>query len=225
MIVVAIIAVIAAIAVPALMASQRASNERNASASLRTLATAENDFKGNDRDGNFVRDFWTRDVSGLFGLVPIGGSEGVRLIDITVAGADSNPQGTAATPTAGDETAVGFYTTSSPKGSYWFIALLSDDSGTAYAQNTQGRAPLNQSWFNHNGYGFMCFSQSKSAGRNAYYISEDNVVLKRSTPGNVSTTGGGAPGTALNASAFAGTSPTLQWPAPDQLKSDYAKLD
>jgi prepilin-type N-terminal cleavage/methylation domain-containing protein len=51
MIVIAIIAIIAAIAIPGLLSSQRASNERNASASLKTIASAEADFRGNDRDG------------------------------------------------------------------------------------------------------------------------------------------------------------------------------
>src|SRR5687767_15263698 len=41
MIVIAIIAIIAAIAIPGLLSSQRASNERNASASLKTIASAE----------------------------------------------------------------------------------------------------------------------------------------------------------------------------------------
>ncbi|HUR39322.1 MAG TPA: prepilin-type N-terminal cleavage/methylation domain-containing protein, partial [Planctomycetota bacterium] len=40
MIVIAIIAIIAAIAIPGLLSSQRASNERNASTSLKTLTSA-----------------------------------------------------------------------------------------------------------------------------------------------------------------------------------------
>src|SRR5262245_26559596 len=66
MIVIAIIAVIAAIAIPGLLSSQRASNERNASTSLKTLTSAEADFRSNDRDGNHVNDFWTANVAGLY---------------------------------------------------------------------------------------------------------------------------------------------------------------
>src|SRR5215203_2691977 len=66
MIVIAIIAVIAAIAIPGLLSSQRAENERNASASLKTLSSAEADFRANDRDWNHVNDFWTGDVKGLY---------------------------------------------------------------------------------------------------------------------------------------------------------------
>src|SRR5499426_4212981 len=71
MIVIAIIAVIAAIAIPGLLAAQRSSNERNASTSLKTVTTAESDFRSNDRDGNRVNDFWTADVWALYGLVGI----------------------------------------------------------------------------------------------------------------------------------------------------------
>src|SRR5258706_15614178 len=66
MIVIAIIAVIAAIAIPGLLSSQRASNERNASTTLKTLTSAEADFRANDRDGNKGADFWTGDVKGLY---------------------------------------------------------------------------------------------------------------------------------------------------------------
>src|SRR5207245_7727863 len=54
MIVIAIIAIIAAIAIPGLLSSQRASNERSASTSLKTLTTAEADFKANNREWNNV---------------------------------------------------------------------------------------------------------------------------------------------------------------------------
>src|SRR5438046_7800341 len=68
MIVIAIIAIIAAIAIPGLLSSQRASNERSASTSLKTLSTAEADFRANDRDWNHVNDFWTFNVCGLYSL-------------------------------------------------------------------------------------------------------------------------------------------------------------
>src|SRR5437899_707281 len=66
MIVIAIIAVIAAIAIPGLLAAQRAANERSASTSLKTMSTAEADFRTNDRDWNHVNDFWTYNVAGLY---------------------------------------------------------------------------------------------------------------------------------------------------------------
>ena len=57
------VAIVAAIAIPGLLQAQRASNERGASATLKTFAMAQADFRSNDRDGNGVNDFWTGDVS------------------------------------------------------------------------------------------------------------------------------------------------------------------
>src|SRR5688572_15305987 len=100
MIVIAIIAVIAAIAIPGLLAAQRPSNERNASTSLKTITTAEADFRSNDRDGNRAMDFWTLDVYALYGMMGISGSSTtapadtasavnvIKLLEPALAGAD-----------------------------------------------------------------------------------------------------------------------------------------
>jgi prepilin-type N-terminal cleavage/methylation domain-containing protein len=224
-IVIAIIAVIAAIAVPALMASQRSSNERNASTSLKTISTAQADFKGQDRDQNKIRDYWTRDVSGLFTLCPIGFNDPIRLIEITLAGADSAPAGTDTSPLAGSHVAIGNFAASSPKAGYWFLAMDSDDSGNAYRQATGGTAPFDQAWFNTTNYGFLTFPDGKNVGRSMYFVSEDNTVLKRPISGNVRPVGSTPPGSALVASGAVGTAPLLSWPTAIQLKSDYAKLD
>src|SRR6185295_535530 len=97
MIVIAIIAIIAAIAIPGLLSSQRASNERNASTSLKTLTSAEADFRANDRDWNHVNDFWTADVKGLYTMTSsaVAGNTAnsttdpsIKLIELSVASAD-----------------------------------------------------------------------------------------------------------------------------------------
>src|SRR5262245_30662767 len=98
MIVIAIIAIIAAIAIPGLLSSQRASNERNASTSLKTLSSAEADFRSNDRDWNHVNDFWTYNVCGLYtmtssavaGNTPNSTTDpSIKLIELSIASADS----------------------------------------------------------------------------------------------------------------------------------------
>ena len=90
MIVIAIIAIIAAIAIPGLLASQRGANERNASASLKTVATAEVDFRQNDRDGNALNDYWVDDIQGLYSIENNPGNP-IRLIESPVARADAAP--------------------------------------------------------------------------------------------------------------------------------------
>ena len=94
MIVIAIIAIIAAIAIPGLLSSSRASNERNASSSLKTFATAEADFFSNDRDGNRVSDYWTANVAGLYTMthssIPGSTDDPLKLIELSIAGADTD---------------------------------------------------------------------------------------------------------------------------------------
>ena len=122
MIVIAIIAIIAAIAIPGLLSSSRASNERNASSSLKTFATAEADFRSNDRDGNKISDYWTANVAGLYTMThsSISGStdDPIKLIELSIAAADTDDR----VHSAGGETgSSGRTPTSRPK----------QDTGTA----------------------------------------------------------------------------------------------
>src|SRR3954465_774253 len=68
--IIAFVLVIAAIAIPGLISSRRASNERGAASGLKALASAEADFRANDRDKNGANDFWTADVKGLYTMTP-----------------------------------------------------------------------------------------------------------------------------------------------------------
>ena len=53
---------------------------------LRTMSTAEADYRSNDRDWNHVNDFWTGDVSGLYHVKPAPeGNPEIRLIEESVA--------------------------------------------------------------------------------------------------------------------------------------------
>jgi len=196
MIVIAIIAIIAAIAIPGLLQSQRAANERNASASLKTMATAEIDFRSNDRDGNRINDFYTQDVAGLF-VIQVGTASGgsvtygasnvmIKMIDPSIAGADSANPGTDFTAT--DPTAGGpFYgyrrlnaniPTRGPKSGYWYYALESDASeGTIddYTQDTDGTGTA---CHHPSKFGFGCYPDSMGAGRSVFMINESATVIK-----------------------------------------------
>src|SRR5262245_9139528 len=148
MIVIAVIAIIAAIAIPGLLASQRASNERNASTSLKTLTAAETDFRTNDRDGNQVNDFWTGNVAGLFTMTnatvtgaTVGSTldQPIRLIELSLACADADNTFFAA---GGENLAISNFATPSPKAGYWYGALTTDANVTGpeatYRQDTAG---------------------------------------------------------------------------------------
>ena len=74
-----------------LFATHRPRGETSIRGSLRTITSAQADFRANDRDGNGVNDFWTGDVQGLYAIVPKGGAQPIQLIERSVALADGNP--------------------------------------------------------------------------------------------------------------------------------------
>ena len=227
MIVIAIIAIIAAIAIPGLLSSQRASNERNASTSLKTLTSAEADFRANDRDWNHVNDFWTGDVKGLYTMTSAavaGSSNGttdpiIKLIELSIASADTD----GAVVTAGNEcAALTSFAVPSAKAGYWYQALITDNamSGTneqSYKLDTVG-TPAMGSCHNTSKFGFMAFPDSQSAGKYVYMVNENNTIFRSATSGAVKTTSTNPPGT------FA-TGAYSMFPNDASLKSFWSKLD
>ena len=93
----------------------------NAPRSLKTIASAQEDLRVNDRDANGAPDYWRADIAGLYALVPKGGQEPVKLIEISVAGADDRPL-----------TDLSAYVVREPKAGYWFRALrFADETSPA----------------------------------------------------------------------------------------------
>lgn len=127
------------------------SNERNASASLRILMTAQIDFRENDRDGNGRKDFWRADVAGLFALK---GPEGhpIKLIEVSIAGADGRPT-----------MSVESFTRRMPKVGYWFRALRFPGETT----------PDTDRW------AAIAYPDTLSSGRLLFIISDRGVMYKK----------------------------------------------
>jgi prepilin-type N-terminal cleavage/methylation domain-containing protein len=228
MIVIAIIAIIAAIAIPGLLSSQRASNERNAATSLKTLASAEADFRSNDRDGNKIQDFWTGDVAGLYSIGPVGSIELIKLIDISVAGADSSPRATGVTTAASaDEVEISNLITTAPKAGYWYLILLFDNSSTTqstYQLDTNSTLGITGSYHNNSQFGFYTFPDSRSSGRNLFYINEGNTVFKRGITDTYDRGTSNPPGSSPPTGVYGGAA-VDEWPNDTNLKSYYSKLD
>jgi len=152
---VVVVPIVAAIAIPGFLAASRAANEREASAFLKTLTTAEADFRANDRDGNNALDFYVADVRGLYYTTAPDGSQ-IRLIVQTVAEADANG---AAVPRAG----------------YLYSVIARDETGALYDSGA-GR---------HDSKFALCAypHQYPSSGRLTFIVDEGNVVWKKDTRG------------------------------------------
>lgn len=222
MIVIAIIAIIAALAIPGLLNAQRASNERNASASLKTIATAQADFRSNDRDGNRVNDYWTGDLAGLYAIdnssTGTATPQPIRLIELSVGLADAFPMpdllsnGNYGTP-------MTTYGAQAPKAGYWYLSLFEDLQVTAsggvgsYKQDTDGSGdPV------HNSSRFAAAAMPESygaSGNRVFILSEGNTMFSRDFGGDVVTGSPPAP-TGL----FDGN-----WPLDADLAALWSKMD
>jgi hypothetical protein len=149
-------------------------NERMARWSLRTLVTAQSDFRSNDRDGNGIPDFWTQDVAGLSGLKPgtfkgaaaepaTVENEMLKLIEPALAKAD-------ATESRWDYPVFALKAPE-PKTGYLFAALKHFESdGKAEPYNPgNGRHP--------DRYGFVAYpSEYGGSDRLTFIVSEENVA-------------------------------------------------
>jgi prepilin-type N-terminal cleavage/methylation domain-containing protein len=227
MIVIAIIAIIAAIAIPGLLSSQRASNERNASTSLKTLASAEADFRANDRDWNHVNDFWTYDLRGLYTLTSaamLGATPNtttdpsIKLIELSVASAD----GDSAVPATTEYIDITAFAVPSAKAGYWYQALILDNTlaGTleaTYKLDTGGQ-PAMGSVHNTSKFGFISYPDSQSAGKYVFIVNENNTIFRSATTGSVRGSTSNPPGL-LTLSVY------QNWPDDQNLKSFWSKLD
>jgi prepilin-type N-terminal cleavage/methylation domain-containing protein len=230
MIVIAIIAVIAAIAIPGLLSSMRAANERSAATSLKTLCTAEADFRANDRDWNHVNDFWTYNVAGLYTMTSaaVVGNAGantttdpaIKLIELSVASADAEGNVAAGVAGCNEYAALSTFAVSAPKASYWYIALVTDQSLSGTTEATYkldtGGTPTMGSTHNTSKFGFLSFPDSTSAGKFVFIVNENNTVFRSATSGF--TRPSGTPPGSL-------TSPYSDWPGDTNLKSYWSKVD
>jgi prepilin-type N-terminal cleavage/methylation domain-containing protein len=227
MIVIAIIAIIAAIAIPGLLSSQRASNERNASTSLKTLTSAQADFRSNDRDGNHVNDFWTANVAGLYTMTNafIPGAPAnsptdpsIKLIELSLASADADSTTVSA---GGENLDLTNFAVPSAKAGYWYAALITDNNVAGAVESTYkidtGGTPLMGSVHNYWKFGFISFPDSQSAGKYVFIIDENNTIFRSATSGAVKPTMSTPPGLPA--------APYDSYPNSADLKSFWSKMD
>ena len=228
MIVIAIIAIIAAIAIPGLLSSQRASNERNASTSLKTLTSAQADFRSNDRDWNHVTDFWTANVSGLYTMTSaaITGATAnsttdpaIKLIELSIASADSD---STAPPGNAEYLALSNFALASPKAGYWYEALTLDNTLIGNAESTYrqdtGGTPTMGTCHNTSKFGFLSYPDSQSAGKYVFIVNENNTIFRTATTGVVKPSASTPPG-------IVAITAYINWPDDANMKSFWSKLD
>ena len=227
LIIVCIILIICAIAIPGLLSSQRASNERTASTALKTLSSAEADFRSNDRDWNHVNDFWTGDVKGLYtmtsaGVRGAGTSEkdpAIKLIELETAAADADP---ALYSAGGENMSLQAFAAPAPRKGYWFAALLTDltlkDTEEATYKRDTGGTPSMGKCHNTSKFGFVAFPDSSSAGKYIFQVNENNTIFRWPVTGKPREGSNVPPGLDTIPGRY------LTWPDDSELKTFWSEL-
>lgn len=126
----------------------RAGTDRCASTSLKTLSSAQADFRANDRDGDGVPQFWRADVAGLYHVARAGSA--IKLIDLSVAEADDRPQSLLARR--------------APKSGHWYRAIRHAD------EDPKKLDP--------NRFAFCCYPDTPEAGKYIFIVDENNTVYR-----------------------------------------------
>jgi hypothetical protein len=144
---------------------QRAMNERSAYTALKTLSSANADFRANDRDWNRVLDFWTGDIAGLYSTLSSG--QPIALLPRALAEADASPL----TPLVPRPI---------PYHGYYFTALSADGQESPpepYRQDTDGKSGK----VHHlRKFGYCAYpAEPGITGKYVYIINENNTVLRR----------------------------------------------
>jgi hypothetical protein len=146
-----------------------AANEKSAAVSLKALATAEADFRTNDRDGNGLHDFWVGDVSGLFRYTL--NSKEIKLIDKSIADADASPLKMQNLAPLKREQPVS-------KSGYFFAAIAK------YVDKEMSESYHTGGYRNNHKFGFAAFpADYGKTGRHTLVVSETGTVWKKDLGG------------------------------------------
>ncbi len=144
-------------------------NHRNASVSLKTIASAQSDFRANNRDDNNVEDYWVGDVAHLYTLKTKDFPEGIGLIERSIALADIAPLGPVALPDITPNDLPGSREPG-PKAAYYFAVIPLQADGSPYDDGSHR---------NRTRYAYCAFPHSRNAGPWTFIINEENVIYRK----------------------------------------------
>lgn len=230
LVIIAVVGVVLLLAVSGMFPARRINCERNASTSLKTLSSAEADFRANDRDWNHVNDFWTANVSGLYTMTSAAMSGGkpndtmdpsIKLIELSVASADAEDT---FVPAGGENIALTSFAVSSAKAGYWYAALGADlsvapaDPIGIYRQDSGGTPKMGKVHHTTK-FGFVAIPDSPSAGKYVWIVNENNTIFRSAvtSPAKIGT---------ATPPGLSGIAPAYRnWPDDTTLKASWNKLD
>ncbi|HXX92147.1 MAG TPA: DUF2950 family protein, partial [Planctomycetota bacterium] len=146
-----------------------AANEKAAGATLKTLATAEADFRTNDRDGNGIHDYWVGDVSGLYRY--LNNNKELKLIDRAIADADASPLKASSLTVLKHDQPI-------PRSGYLFAAL------PKFVEKEKPEAYHTGGFRNTHHFGIAAYPvEYGKSGKMTFVISETNILWKKDLGG------------------------------------------
>lgn len=168
---------------------------------LKSISSAEADFRANDRGGTHENGFWTQDVQGLYALVPADGTQPIKLIEWATALADSSPLASVH-PSMGAPP--------SPRGGLWFLALCEDRSSSPPLRYTDSEVRKTR-------FGFLAYPDDFiSVGPYAFMVNEENTIYRSTLKDDLRPSQASPPGP-LKDARF------TFWPAEEELRSKWDK--
>lgn len=126
------------------------------------LASAQEDFRTHDRDGDGRRAYWREDVAGLYSFQPVGTEDPIGLIEKSIAAADAAPR---SLPML-DQTRA-------PKAYYWYRALR-------FADEAPGRRDDDR-------FAFCAVPAAPRPELHVYVMAQDRVIYRRTWSGTSDT--------------------------------------
>lgn len=153
--------------------TQMADNQMQAMSKLKELSTIERMIQADDRDGDGVNAFWTRDVAGLFAFRPSGWKEGLNLIDVQVA--QSDPIGFQNYPGAFKDAEP------QPYYGYWFVMIKKDVNGKPLALDLNGDGLAAE---NADRFAICAYPEEyQRTGVQTFVINEEGIPWSKDTEG------------------------------------------
>jgi uncharacterized membrane protein YkoI len=210
-VILAVGALIPVLGVPSFLAARRSYNERAAITSLKTLTTAEADFRSNDRDGNRSMDFWTADVYALHGMIGIAAESTapppdertpgiIKLIEVPLAAADGRTD----QALYGNQEFATTFKSGQPKRGYFFRALHNEITGgtaTTLLNDTDGAGQFYGDCHDHDRFAFIACPTSLKAGKLIFVVNEDNTIWQYPLPSGYTATFTGSSGAATDSTS------------------------
>jgi hypothetical protein len=150
---------LAAVAFPGLIPDYHTVVDRSMPGTLRTIATAQEDFRRKDLDEDGIRQFWREDIAGLYTLMPKRNPTvlPLRLIELSTAAADERCRSD-----------IERYAVKAAKAGYWYRAIRHRDE-----------KPLSPDRF-----AVVCFPEVYSKQLTLTYVLDERGIIYRSDLGH-----------------------------------------